>query len=76
MANYTTTQLKITTTTLVSVGATTALLPQSTESFTVEVSVGTVSVGNIDLSSNRQTADYLRAKRPQIGQVYPRVVKY
>ena len=76
MADYTTTQLGITTTTLVSLGSTLALLPQSTVSFTLEVSNGTVSLGNLDLSSNQQTADYLRAKRPQLGLLYPRRVKY
>jgi hypothetical protein len=76
MADYTTTQLGITTTTLVSLGSTLALLPQSTASFTLEVSNGTVSLGNLDLSSNQQTADYLRAKRPQLGLLYPRRVKY
>lgn len=76
MANYTYTQLGITTTSLVSFGSTTAFLPQSTAAFTVEISVGTVNVGNIDLSSNQRTRDYLTAKRPNVGLLYPRRVKY
>lgn len=76
MADYTYTQLGITTTGLVSFGSTTAFLPQSTSPFTVETSVGTVSVGNLDLTSNQQTRDYLTAKRPNVGLLYPRRVKY
>ena len=79
MADYSYTQLGITTTTLVSYGVTTTqflVQSESTTPFTTTATNGTISVGTINILSNNQTRDYSTAKRPNVGLLYPRRVKY
>jgi hypothetical protein len=63
-------------TTAVSGFSTTAFQPQSTSAYTIEPSNGTVSAGNIDLSSSITDTipGWLTGRRPTQGQVFPRGV--
>lgn len=58
--------------------STTAFQVQSTSSYVVEVSNGTVSLGNITGSNfsvlNDTIPGYLTGRRPASGQVFPRGV--
>lgn len=77
MANYTISQLGITTTTVVSASNQSVEYQiQSTGDFTITASNGTKNLGNIDISSNSPTSNYFKAKRPVTGLLYPRNVKY
>lgn len=64
------------TTAVVGFASTAAFQVQSTSSYTIEPSNGTVSVGNIDLSANitETRPGWLTGRRPSQGQVFPRGV--
>jgi hypothetical protein len=63
-------------TTAVSGFSTTAFQPQSTSSYAIESSNGTIGVGNIDLGSSITDTipGWLTGRRPTQGQVFPRGV--
>jgi hypothetical protein len=73
MANYTMTNL---TTAVAGVSTTTAFQIQSTAVYTVEVSNGTLSVGDINLGSfvTETIPGWLTGRRPVQGQLFPRGV--
>jgi len=73
MADYSIPNL---TTAVVGFASTAAFQVQSTSSYTIEPSNGTVSVGNIDLSAsiNETRPGWLTGRRPSQGQVFPRGV--
>lgn len=64
------------TTAVVGFVSTTEFQVQSTSSYTIEPSNGTVNVGNIDISSQvtETRPGYLTGRRPSQGQVFPRGV--
>lgn len=74
MADYT---FPTTTTAVAGFSSTTAFQVQTTDPYTVEVSNGTVSVGNIDANSFGVTGTvpgWIGGRRPTQGQVFPRGV--
>jgi len=73
MANYTMTNL---TTAVAGVSTTTAFRTQSTAVYTVEVSNGTLSIGDINLGSfvTETIPGWLTGRRPVQGQLFPRGV--
>ena len=74
MADYT---FPTTTTAVAGVSSTTAFQVQTTDPYTIGVSNGTVSVGNIDANSFGVTGTipgWIGGRRPTQGQVFPRGV--
>jgi hypothetical protein len=73
MADYSIPNL---TTAVVGFASTASFQVQSTSSFTIEPSNGTVSIGNIDLSADitETIPGWLTGRRPSQGQVFPRGV--
>ena len=73
MADYTIANL---TTAVAGVSTTTAFQIQSTDSYTIEHSNGTVNVGDINLGSfvTDTVPGWLTGRRPVSGQVFPRGV--
>ena len=64
------------TTAIVGIASTTAFQVQSTSSYVVEVSNGTVSIQNLNISSitTGTIPGWLTGRRPLQGQLYPRGV--
>lgn len=74
MADFTISSLN---TAVVGVASTSLFLIQSTSQYSVEVSNGTVNIGNVDKSNFNVftgATPAIPAKRPQTGQVFPRGV--
>ena len=73
MADYSIPNL---TTAVVGFSKTVSFQVQSTSSYTIEPSNGTVNVGNIDISSQvtETRPGYLTGRRPSQGQIFPRGV--
>lgn len=75
MADYT---FPTTTTAVVGLASTIRFQTQSTDPYTVEVSNGTVSLGNVSGADfgllTGTESGWLRGRRPSQGQVFPRGV--
>ena len=75
MADFTSPNL---TTAIAGVTTTTAFLVQSTASYTVKVSNGTINLGNVTSSQfsivTSTRSGWLTGRRPVSGQMYPRGV--
>ena len=63
------------TTAVVGIASTVAFQIQSTDSYTIDSSNGTISAGNLDFSNLDKTRPgYLTGRRPVTGQAFPRGV--